>query len=339
MESKQKKTFFLCAGMMLLMIADSKNAIAAAADAVSLCIRTAIPSLFPFFVLSGIMVPELSCISIPWLAKILKIPVGWEGIFLLGTLGGYPVGAQAVCQGYQSGKLSKNQSERMIGICTNCGPSFLFGVVGAAFSHWTVPWVLMITIFSSAIATGCLWPGPKSEKMDKLQLSPVSLTRAVRQAIQSVSLVCAWIVMGKILLFYLHRSLLSKLPENFSVLLTGMLELTNGCLSLQQIPDESVRMIAASIMVTFGGICVFMQVHSLCASAGLSSKQYLSQKLVQCIISCLLCVLYLSEHRINIAIFIAFLLILFKTTVAFRGKIVYNASRKGGFHHAVPKKN
>lgn len=338
MDRNEKRVCLIAAGCMLLLIFDSRQTILAASEAVELCIRTAIPSLFPFFVLSGILVPGLAGRRIPVLQKCLQVPQGWESIFLLSCVGGYPVGAQCIAQGCRSGQLSKAQAQRMLGFCNNCGPAFLFGVIAPMFPHPGYGIALTVLSILSAIAVGSFWPPVQEETGGFPKLSPVTLPSAVRQAISSMASVCAWIVLGKILLHDLDRWFFRCFPGQIQIILGGMLELTNGCINLAAIENIHVRFLAASILIPFGGLCVAMQVSSICGQE-LSWKSYLPQKLLQCSISALFAWGLLS---FSLPVFIAIcagLWILFKFSVAFRKRMMYNGSGKGGFHHAVPKEN
>ena len=73
---------------MLALILDNKTATEGAAAGVALVLKTAIPALFPFFVLSAMILPACTKLSCPPLAKLLGTPPGWESVFLLGCVGG-----------------------------------------------------------------------------------------------------------------------------------------------------------------------------------------------------------------------------------------------------------
>ena len=338
--SRVHKAACIAAGFsMLLLIFDSSEAINAASEGIELCIRTAIPSLFPFFVLSVILVPGISGLRIPALGRILKLPEGMEAVFLLGCIGGYPVGAQCIAQCYRAGQLSKTQSERMQGLCNNCGPAFLFGVVAPLFPHFGYGCAIMLLGILSAVLVGAIWPAAEPGERSMISLSPVPLPKAVRQATQSMASVCAWIILGKVVLHYMDLWILRFLPGDLKILLSGFLELTNGCIALQNISDLSSRFLVACLIIPFGGLCVAMQVSSICAEAGLTCKIYLMQKIMQSAISAVLAWLLWNKSIPLAAALSAGFWILSKTAVAFRKNMMYNGSGKGGFHHAVPKEN
>lgn len=329
----------LAAIAMVGIILDSRQTLLAAAQGVELCIRSVIPSLFPFFVLSGLLVPGISKIRFPPLGRLLRVPKGWESVFLLSCVGGYPVGAQCICQGYRSGQLTKAQAERMLGFCNNCGPAFLFGIVSPFFPHPGYAIGIMISGILSAILVAFLWPGDREQNSTAPEIPAITLPQAVKQATASMSGVCAWIFLGKILVHGLQRFLLPFLPASLGTVLVGMLELTNGCFCLTQIPSIVLRFTAASMLCAFGGLCVAMQVSSICSDAGLSIGSYLPQKLLQGFFSAMIALALATRLYPQILLTGLISWFVLKTAVAFRKKVVYNGGRKGGFCHAVPKEN
>ena len=78
------------------------------------------------------------------------------GLLLTGFLGGYPTGAQCVSQARSSGKLTKAQAERMIAVCSNAGPSFLFGMVSQMCTESSMVWLLWAVHILSAVLVAVL---------------------------------------------------------------------------------------------------------------------------------------------------------------------------------------
>ena len=116
----------LCAGAGLLFY--SRQSMDAARQGLSLCANVIVPSLFPFFVLSSLVV-ELGMAG--YLGRALErvmyplFRVGGPGAgaLVLGFIGGYPVGARTAIGLYQSGQCSKAEAERMLAFCNNSGPA------------------------------------------------------------------------------------------------------------------------------------------------------------------------------------------------------------------------
>ena len=70
---------------------------------------------------------------------------------------------------------------------------------------------------------------------------------------------------------------------------TYIFELSNGCLSLTGIPNESVQFVLFCAFLSFGGICVWMQI--LSAAENVISSVFYFGKLLQTILSTVLSLL------------------------------------------------
>ncbi len=277
-----------CFGM-LLMILDSKTAVAGAREGLELCIRTVIPSLFPFFVISSWMTPLLLGSKNPLLmplGRIIRIPAGAESLLLVGFLGGYPTGALCVAEAFRRGRLSRQDAERMMVFCSNAGPSFLFGIVGGMFPRNWMVWLLWGIQIVSALVCGILLPGGADGQVTLPEETHSSLPAALAQALRSMASVCGWVVIFRVLLGFLDRWLFWVLPPEWSIVLSGVLELTNGCCSLPAVCGIGSRFLLASVLLSFGGLCVAMQTASV--TEGLSFRLYLPGKLLQSAVSLML---------------------------------------------------
>lgn len=290
MKKKQLYGPLAAACAMVVLIIDGKTALNGAADGIALCLQSLIPSLFPFFILSTILTSTLAGQSIRFLqpvAKLCRIPPACASLIAVGFLGGYPVGAQNVAMMHRKGFLSPQQASRMIVFCNNAGPSFLFGILGSMFSDPRIPWILWIIHIVSALLVGIVLPGDDDEHISILTTRKVSLPGALESALKTMALVCGWVVISKMVLAFLRRWFLWLLPNWMQILISGMLELSNGCILLKNIPNEGLRFIMAAAFLALGGICVTLQTASV--TEGISMDLYFPGKLLQCCFSIAAC--------------------------------------------------
>lgn len=335
---KRFSTFFGISALFILfiLILDSKTGINGAIEGIELCLKTVLPSIFPFIVLSGIISKTLSGRQIPFLSAILRpcgIPVGAEYIFILGLLGGYPLGAKCIYDAYKRSELSGKDAKRMLGFCSNAGPSFIFGILGSIFNNVLLVWLLWFVHILSAWIVGCIiYKKPDSMASTHYQTS-FSLSEIVRNSVYTIGYICAWIVLFRIVIAYLSKWLLNHFCIEFSVLVAGILELANGCCNLEYLVGTSSRFIIASVMLAFGGFSVAMQTKSVTGELGLG--YYFPGKVLQFIISLLLSkivttILFSPGHIMHIvipcssAIIVIFFIVKSKISVDLRRSLVYN---------------
>ncbi len=329
----RKKNFscpliFSCAAMICLIL-DSQCTASAAANAIKQCLSAVVPSLFPLFVVSNYAIPMLSEIRMPWLSKFCNIPQGGESIFLLGLVGGFPVGAQCISQT----SIPEKDAQRMLGFCNNCGPAFIFGILGCFFSDKMIPLVLMIIQATTALIIAHLWPG-NSQNAYYLHMKQLTISQAVQRAIHSMVTVCAWIILGNVILAFAQRWFFPFLPSLLCIALSGMLELTNGCFLLPNISSENLRFILAAGFICFGGVCVLLQIHAIMSNHSICMTSCIFQKLLQAIVGMAIATLYV---RVGIAsVFIAIIIAIpAKKAVEKMLALLYNGTDKGGIPHAI----
>ena len=337
---------------MIILILDSKTAIAGAGQGIALCLQSVIPSLLPFIFLSGMITRTLLAVPLPILrpvGKLCGIPRGAEGLLAVGLVGGYPVGAQCIAQACEAGQLTPAQGQRMLGFCNNAGPAFLFGILGPMFSEQSTLWAIWAIQILSAIFTGMLLPKAETGGTSVQNTKPLSNTDPMQQSIKAMAAICGWIVLFRVVLAFLHRWTFGLLPVEASVLLSGIFELTNGCCLLVQIPSEANRFLLATILLSFGGICIWNQTRSVTAALGTGA--YIPGKLLQGSISILLANFVIPirygkvlpiPYLIIPALIVTVLILrknLFKVPVAFYDSRVYNDKKekdRGNFY-AVSK--
>ncbi|MBQ9930038.1 MAG: hypothetical protein IJO72_04595 [Oscillospiraceae bacterium] len=288
MKHKLRTGIFAAIGLFVLIL-DTKTALLGASRGLELCIRTVIPSLLPFFVLSMLLTSALMGENIAVLkplGRLCGVQNGTESLLLVGMLGGYPTGAQCVTLAYRDGVIRRQSAERMIAFCNLAGPSFLFGIVGAKFSNGYAPWALWGIHIVSAILVSTVLPGRSKGDAVLRPGKPLTLARSLQRSLRILGNICGWIVLFRIVITFLDRWALWLLPVHWQVAVTGLLELSNGCCDLHRIADEGLRFIIGAAILSFGGLCVTMQTVSF--TEGLSIKPYLIGKLLQALLSILL---------------------------------------------------
>lgn len=260
-----------------VLILDSRTASRAAVSGIDVCIRTVIPSLFPFSLLSGYLTGNLQCGA--WFASLFGCPKNCGSLLLTGFLGGYPMGASLTAQQFHSGNLSKEEADRLIMFCSQAGPSFLFGITAVQLESTHLGWFLWLIILLSSLSVAWLIPGNPHNFVKPNDPPKRTLTEAMTASIRAMSAVCGWVVIFNILMTFLRKCFLWILPLEIQVLFSGLLELTNGCLTLGSVENIRIRFLLAVIMLNFGSICVWMQTASV--AQGLSLRRYFLGKLLQ----------------------------------------------------------
>ncbi|MBP3359819.1 MAG: sporulation protein [Clostridia bacterium] len=288
-----RKKIYLALTLVLigLLISRGEEAIQYSRDALLLCADMIIPSLFPFFVCSGILIysgfcQKLSKLFSPVMKPLFNVNPNGSSAFILGVISGYPLGAVTACQLYEANYISKSETERLLSFCNNSGPLFILGSVGIGLYMGLDIGILLYTahIIGAVLVGICMrfYSKDKHTAPDyelstpEMSFSEIFRTSAVNAA-NSMLLIC-----GTILFFSVaSRLFLGLVPFEVPPVVYGLFEFSSGnvfiAASGAPIP---VRLVMSSIVTGFAGLSVHMQVLAVAAKYHLSMKPYFLGKVM-----------------------------------------------------------
>lgn len=311
----------LLGGVLLLaalsLIMWPKQSSEAAKDGLLLCFNVIIPSLFPFFVLSSLVV-ELGFAG--YFGRVLervmrplfRVPGGCASALALGLIGGYPVGAQTAVALYEKGMCSKTEAERLLAFCNNSGPAFIVGVVGAGiFDSSRVGILLYLAHMTAAVCVGVVFRFYKRREQELPAISRMpfqakrlsaAFTDSIKNSFFSILNICAFVVFFTVLIRMLTISgvfqsvagrIDSFLPDRMGEswgerLLIGLLEVSSGVCSLSGEGRFAGKLAMAAFMLGWGGLSVHCQVLSFAGTSGVPMRTYWVGKLLHGGLSALL---------------------------------------------------
>ena len=286
----------LCATLALMLY--PQPSMEAAKSGLALCYNVIIPSLFPFFVLSSLVV-ELGLAG--YLGRLLEglmrplfhVSGACASAFALGFIGGYPVGAKTAISLYENGMCTKTEAERLLAFCNNSNPVFLisvlgvgvFGSVRAGVWLWLVPGL-------SALLTGLVFRGSgKSASRQELTRRPPfravsfaeAFTGAVRSSLAGILSVCAFVVF-----FYVLAQPLTAMGGRLGAVLVAALELFS---LTPLLTADAFGFLLAAAAAGWGGLSVLCQTLAVLEGSGLRLRNCFLGKVVQSAFSLLLAAL------------------------------------------------
>lgn len=314
--SKRSVRELLCSLGLLLaglgLVLAPGEAMEGAKTGLELCFNVIIPSLFPFFVLSALVV-ELGLASYlgrvlePVMRPLFRVNGACASAVALGFVGGYPVGARTALSLYEKGLCSKTEAERLLGFCNNSGPAFILGVVGAGvFGDSRVGLLLYLVHTLASLLVGLLFrfyggredrrtPVRKGRQTIAAVRLSAAFTGSVGRSFQSTLSICAFVTFFSVTIqllshFGVFSALASVLAALFGPLglseewamrlLTGFLEISSGVWSLSGTGALAGRVSMAAFMLGWAGLSVHCQVLSFLADSGLSTRTYIFGKLL-----------------------------------------------------------
>ena len=287
---------------LLLLLKNANIAIRSIQDGLALCARTVIPSLFPFMVLSELILSgnlfqkPLERLTHP-LQKFFRLSSMGCCALLLGLFCGFPIGARCAVSAYDCGELSREETQHVLLFSGIPSSAFLINAVGISlFESRKLGILLWSATLLSALCTGLLFSTKKQEKEVHSQTEhPLSFpkasggaslfTSAVTSATRSILLICAYVVFFSTLTGTVELVLTRfSASEITHAILSAALELSGGVSAAASLDNHQLAAILTGATVGWSGISVHCQMLSLCDGTDLSMRPYLKAKVVQTVI-------------------------------------------------------
>lgn len=212
------------------------------------------------------------------------------GIFLLSTVGGYPLGAKLL----SDSKLSKTPI--MINYCINAGPAFIVLAVGkGVFNSALLGWILLFShIFSSVIIAfftkprlKSVTPSPNEKALNIINNFVISASSGAETVIKICSTVIIFSVVGGYIEHFSHQLKALKY--------LGLLcEITNAVFKCRNI-------LTISFLLGFAGFGIWAQVFSLLKGIKINYLKFITFRILHGSISAGLTFLLLKIFKISIS--------------------------------------
>lgn len=242
-------------------------------DGLHLIATAVLPVLFPFFVLTTLIL-NLTASTRPWL------------VTLLAYCSGYPNGARLTQNLYRQQKIDLTQAQHLCIITSTPSPIFVIATAGTVFLHDTkLGCVIFLCSIIAAMLNGFLWK-QRRHKANTTPLPPTPHTTQPPRFFQAFSDALASSttaivnVCGVVLFFYICARLCHLPP-----VLAGLLEMTTGVAA-------TTNPLLIQFFVSFGGLSVAMQQQIFMQSFQIKFPTYLAYKTTHGILACALLSLY-----------------------------------------------
>lgn len=275
-----------------------------------LCCTAVIPTLFPFMVLSELLVRtgggELMGRA---LAAPMRALFGLSGAgscaFLLGAVCGFPVGTRAAVMLYDRGLLERSEAERLISFCNYPSSAFMISATGAAL--WQNR-QLGAAMYASVLAAGVLAgiisgiPARRAAKKEGVvptdmphtvrKPQPTALSDSVTAAATSTLNVCAYVAFFSCVVGCISHILARISPSRtVEAAIYSFFELTSGAAASAAVVPSRAGILMCTAAAGWSGLSVALQVFSVCSSSERPHPRmtaYLVSKAVQAPVAAIL---------------------------------------------------
>lgn len=285
----------------------SKEVSESVVSSIKNCINVIIPSLFPFMIASGIIISSglYHKLSIPFSVvsrHIFHIKPAFFSIFLISSVGGYPIGAKLLTDLYKNGNIDKSTAEKMLGYCYMGGPAFFIGAAGIKIYNSTAVGMIIFASILISNITVMLFNGrklpvpPKNKIKRQLCFKTDDFLSSINSGGIGIAKICAAIIFFSSFLAVLEASgiigafsklisLITRLsPEICRVILCSMIEISN----ISDITPDISLLPVVTALLSFGGSCVIFQTEGI-VEKRLSTHNFLISRIIAMILSYFYC--------------------------------------------------
>lgn len=283
--------------MLFLFLANVKDISTSVIDGLKFCGNKLIPSLYPFMVLSSIM---LYYIRLDGNFKILKKVLDnckiYTNEIVIGWICGFVIGAKGICEKYRKDK-NENDFNRAIFLSSNAGIGFVIGCVGCSIFNdiFYGVYLYLMQIVSGYILFKISFKSPESITEAIYNFNEKNLIEAtvisIKKSTETILTICGFSVFFSIIL----DLFISKFRIKNTIILsaiTVLLDFSKGIFSVVNISNLDVIMLLSGFCVGFGGLCVFIQICSVCEGYPFNKSKFFTLKFIQGVILGLLSILY-----------------------------------------------
>lgn len=296
-----KKSILLCV-LLLCMLFHADYVTEGARYGLLLWYTSVVPALFPFMVLSGLIVAGggISAVMTPVYAVLGRfLPVSRSGCYALvsGLLCGYPMGAKTCADFVRENRISLQEGKFLMAVCNHPSPMFLLGYVYPFFSgHMELP-EFLISVYGPILPLAFLAKAVyKNERAGREHneykaaaeaSGPVSADESILSAVEILCKIGGYLMLFSILIIFLRHA--GRIPVFLRLALIAAMEMTTGIREAASSLPYPVSAAVSVASLTFGGFCGLFQTNSVISGnekkAGLSIRQYFFWKLLHASLS------------------------------------------------------
>lgn len=263
--------------------------------------KVVLPSLFFFFILTRLLsnldktFPVFSPLNKVF-DKVFHTGSCGGYVFMMSILSGYPLGAKLTSEFYKEGALTKRQATNLLTLASTSGPMFIIGSIGSVmFNDARFGILLFITHVLSALINAKIFCKKDDVKLPfNFTHSKKSLNEIMFDSIISVTMVGGYIALCFVSLeLVFNLPFIQSLPPILTGILKGIVELTNGCLAVQNLGvDIHLAFVILSALLSFGGLSIHLQSYMFFRSCDIKYTYFLKTKITQALISVALSVIF-----------------------------------------------
>lgn len=256
--------------------------------------------------------------------KVFNISGSGAFALVMGMTSGYPMGAKITASLYETGEINETEAQRLISFTNNSGPLFILGTVSASMFGSSELGILILSAhYLAAITIGILFryykksdtPNyiPQNKSLLKKALQSLKnerikdgrpfgkvLSDSIKDSMETLLVIGGFIILFSVIsealkitgIFSFFNRVSSPIADYLNLdknlispVITGILEITNGCKALAYGSLTPAKIAAAAGIISWGGFSIHAQAISFLSKTKIKISLYFLSKILHSIIS------------------------------------------------------
>ncbi|MEG2322246.1 MAG: nucleoside recognition domain-containing protein [Bacilli bacterium] len=294
------------------ILTESNTILNAVTSSFSIWINNLFPSLFPFFVLSEILINYgfielIGELFKPIFEKIFKINGNAAFIFFMSIISGFPSNAKYTRELYLQGKINALEASKILMFSHFSNPLFILGTISITFiQNKKLGLIIMIWHYLTNIIIGIIFRNYNPSVIIKTKSSfkkailamhekrinndkkfgtiiTNSLVNSINTLLLILGVVTTFLIITTIIDNNFHLTLFNK------TILSGLLEMTQGLKHVSLLSVSiNIKAILITMILSFGGLSVHTQIISIISDTDIKYRPFLLARIIHAIIASLL---------------------------------------------------
>ncbi|MBE6138484.1 MAG: hypothetical protein E7173_01915 [Firmicutes bacterium] len=245
------------------------------------------PSLFPFFVISEILinfgfVEFVGELFKPIMSKLFKVSGASAYVLIMGMVSGFPSSAKYVRELYNQGIINEKEGSKLLMFSHFSNPLFILGTISGIFlNNSKVGLLILFCHYITNFIIGMLFrnycPSKNENTKFSLKNSIQEMTKHRMHNNKSIGQIISdsinnsintlLLILGTITTFLIITTIIGEiinLPPILQSFINGIFEMTQGLkyISLVNI-SLKIKTVISTMFISFGGLSVHMQIISM----------------------------------------------------------------------------
>lgn len=287
----------------------SSNIITSVAFSFDIWKNNIFPSLFPFFVLSELLinygfVELLSEIFKPLMNLLFKTRGVCSFIFIMSIISGMPSNAKYIKELYQNNLIDEKEGTKLLMFTHFSNPLFILGTVSILFlNNKNVGILILFCHYIANIIIGIIFRNyyPTKENNTKINFQKAILAMHNKRISNNksfgniltnslINTINTLLLILGVITFFLVITTIINCNINLSLyhqsILNGIFEITQGLKSISNLPISlKIKTTICTMIISFGGLSGHMQIMSILSDTKIKYLPFLFARIIHALIS------------------------------------------------------